>query len=516
MPIIIDTRNEDPSITRNVVNSIIKNLTKWLSLPKDLRIEYWGDIGSAHQTGSGVDDVQNDIKLTSDGKITVDVDEDYDEDSLINQVTKQKEEPPYWVDPALEFMLRPIRTQSVIQLSFTYRAPTKTAANRFRNNIKMLAASGRETHVHELAYHVPVPLEFVVLAGDIHAKRETVAPYGEKFGTYLKNHTKATLTTISVDGRRPTLVVAERQLPVLGWFEDIVTQKPSKDDESPTYNVTFDYKVQYQRIIGFVIDHPIMVHNQLLDSRLWSSEPQYSLEQRLFKPGMMQDHTVNLQRLYNPIKPNIAGVRIPEYDPWLPRVLPSYTVSMFTIMLGLPTVTTTPQRLMSFGDIQDYTINPLVYKFMLDEAPWMGKRYRSFFQIDIYRGDQLIEPGGISCTVEDNQLVVYYTGELDLRKTYHIRLSTVMSWDALDDRAKDAMKEHGRATWEFLVAGTDEGGTSWGVRPDDPDFVYGTYLPGDIIQKELGKWQPDHYDLSGGIDIRLIEFLSIISRNRGQ
>ena len=47
----------------------------------------------------------------------------------------------------------------------SYRAPTRTAANRFRNSIKMLAAGGRETHLHELQYHIPMPHEFIILAG---------------------------------------------------------------------------------------------------------------------------------------------------------------------------------------------------------------------------------------------------------------------------------------------------------------------------------------------------------------
>ena len=91
-----------------------------------------------------------------------------------------------------------------------------------------------------------------------------------------------------IDGSKPTLVISERQLPVLGWFGEIVVSKLGKDDESPTYTVTFDYNVQYQRIIGFVIDYPLMVHNQLLDGRLWDDSPRYALAQRSFRPGVMQ------------------------------------------------------------------------------------------------------------------------------------------------------------------------------------------------------------------------------------
>lgn len=510
--ILIDVRNDDPSITRNVVNSVIKNLTGWLSLPESLRIEHWGDIGAAHQVGSAIDDTTHDIKLTSDGKITVEVDEDFDDDSIINQVTKQREEPPYWVDPTLEFMLRPVRTQSLLTLSFTYRAPTKTAANRFRNNIKMLAASGREQHVHELHYHVPVPIEFTVLAGDIHRCRETVAGYGDKFGKYLKDHTCAALTTISIDGRKPTLVIKECQLPVLGWFDSVIVQKASKDDDSPTYTTTFDYHVQYQRIIGLVIDHPIMVHNQLLHNDLWSDKPQYSVEQREFRPGMLQDHTVTRQRLYNPIRPNIAGVRVPEFDPWLPRVLPTYTISLMTLMLGISDKD--QGRLMSFGDLTRYTFQPDVYQFMLDEAPYMCQRYRSLFQMDLYRGDMLVEPGLLETRVENGHLVVYHPTAVDLRRQYHLRLSVVMAWDVLDDRAKEAMKEHGRATWEIISAGMDEGGTAWGPRPDDPEFVYGTYLPGKYIEDALGKWIPKHAQIDNDHDYRLVEWLSIIAKDR--
>lgn len=517
MSMIIDTRNDDPAITRNVVNSIIKTLSGKLSLPQLLRIEYWGDIGSAPQSGSSTDGAADDVKLVTDGKITVDVDEDYDEDSLINHAVKQREEPAYWVDPLLKLMLRPVRTQSMVQMSFTYRAPTRTAANRFRNSIKMLAAGGRETHLHELQYHIPMPHEFIILAGDVHNKRELQGGYGDKFGKYLKDHTHATITTISIDGSKPTLVISERQLPVLGWFGEIVVSKLGKDDESPTYTVTFDYNVQYQRIIGFVIDYPLMVHNQLLDGRLWDDAPRYALAQRSFRPGVMQDHTVKLQNLFNPPKPNIAGVRIPEFDPWLPKVLPSYTISMMTILLGIdPPTEPGPIRLMSFGDLGGYGIDDKVYDFIKDEVAYLTKRYKSFFQLDLYRNDNIVEMPVLECKVEGDDLVAYLAGDFNVRDMYHVRLSTVMDWDALDERAREAMKKHGEATYKILSEGGDEGGTLYGpsLKPE-PDFIYGTYLPGDYIEKELGKWLPTYNNPDLGADFRLVQFLSIISRPRG-
>lgn len=517
MSILIDTRSDDPAITRNVVNSIIKTLSGKLSLPKMLNIEYWGDIGSAPQLSSSVPGTSDEIKLATEGKITVDVDEDYDADSLLAHATKQAEEPAYWVDPYLKFMLRPVRTQSMVQLSFTYRAPTRTAANRFRNNIKMLAVGGRETHLHELSYHVPMPHEFVILAGEIHKCREAQGGYGDKFGKYLKDHTRATITTVSVDGAKPTLVIAERQLPVQGWFGEIVMGKASKEDESPNWTLTFDYNVLYQKIIGFVIDHPIMVHNQLIHGDLWDDKPAYTLTQRRYRPGVVQDHSIRLQELYSPPRPNIAGVRIPEFDPWLPKVLVPRTISLMTIMLGVqPPSSSGPIRLMALGDIQDYEIDPDVRQFILDEAPYMTHRYRSFFQMDLYRNDLIVEMPALTCVVEDNDLVVYMDADYDVRDQYHLRLSTVVSWTVLDERAQNAMKEHGQATYKFLTEGSyDEGGTLWGPRPPEPDFIYGTYLPGDYIEKELGNWIPDRPGSNGVSDMRLVQFLSIIARKRG-
>lgn len=522
--VIIDTNSDGPAIERNIVNSLIDSLLPRLSLPKGVKVDYYGETNVSHQPGSAVDD-QEQIRLTSDGKITVDVNDDYDEDSLISEAIHDLEEFPFWVDPNLQFQLRPIRTKAMMQLTFTYRAPTRTAANRFRNNIKMSATSGRETHLHELEYHVPIPVEFMIMSGIIYKLRETQGGYGDTYGAWLKKHTHAAFTTVTVDGGKHRLVVAERSAAVQGWFESIVTNKPERDDGTGTWTTTFDYYLSYQRIIGWAMEYPIMIHNQLLAPDFHDYEPNYNLDRINARAGYFQKQSFTLERLYGKPNPNIAGVRIPEFDTWLPPMVKGGTVSLLNMMIGV-----SPDNLnylMSFDNLGDYSIDPDVYEFLQHEAPWITSKYGSFFQVDVYRNDDLLEDGIFTARVDyDRGLVIESINELDIRSQYHVRLSVVMDYGLLDERARKAMSEHGWATWLLLKDMGNETGTKWGQQPKEPDFVngpHGPYIPHKVVEDMLNNIQDgiggkitanENYDLD--YSHRHVQFLSILVENRGE
>lgn len=536
--VIINTNSDGPAIERNIVNSIIDSLTPMLSLPKGVRIDYYGETQVAHQPGSAVDDDKQQVRLSSDGKITVDVNDEYDEDSLIAEAIHEIEEPPHWVDPSLQFMLRPIRTKALMQLSFTYRAPTKSAANRFRNNIKMLATSGREMHLHELKYHIPIPLEFVILSGIIHKLRETQGGYGDTFGKYLKDHTVANLTTVTVNGNKQRLVSAERMATAQGWFESIVTNKPERDDGYGTWTVSFDYYVSYQRVIGWSLDYPIMVHNQLLPPNVHDYEPSYHIDNLNANMGVLRHNAHTMERLYTKANPDISGARVPYFDTWYTRNKPHSTIALMTVLVGLDNDNLT--SVMNFSQVDPYEFNEDVYKFMLDEAPYMTSRYKSFFQLDLYEGDYLLEPGNLRATNVNGELVVTYNKPLDIRKQYHVRLSVVIEHALLDERAKDAMSEHGLGSWEIIKDLGDEGGTQWGRPPiwdkpeswfpgdnkwdDGPNFIDmpdGPYLPGKVIEDILDQVKDGLLgggEAITGIDLdimnRYVQFFTVIVNKR--
>lgn len=431
------------SVERPVIFSIVRELLEITELSDKTSISFYDDEGKAAQVGSLINpypDRRN--KWPFDERVRIEVEEDFDPGYAYSIHTKQPEHIPIFKDEDIGAIIRPIYSPTKVVINFTYRARDKNQAMRWRNNIRGKAAMFRDVNLHEISYHTHLQEEFIVIIKELHRLRENVAGYGESFDTYFAQHLsdKASIKT-NLGGKAVLWGVDERQIRVQGLFDfEGAPEKGEKDGTNDAWSVTFSYKFEYQKPIMMNMVYPIVVHNQVLSSKYRPTEKVYRLED--------QNRSFSLSnRAYNAFESDTKvltykgndGISIPAFDEFAPKsILPS-TVNVMTCLVVVDTaVGGNPRKLMNLGDLGEVSLNPTVLDFIRQmEYPFLGKDYHSVFSLSLYRHGTLIESGSLHI---DQNLDIYSNYDLDLRKTYRIRLGLVTNFTYLRKEALDRIR----------------------------------------------------------------------------
>lgn len=429
------------SVTRHVTQSVVERVKELTAIPVDVPIRFPGSLARMYQNGSTVSsEEKNQFEHAS--KIAITVQEEYQEESTLSLPVRHTDMRYIFEDDKANIFLKPIYSYTTTTINFTYRGQTRSQVERWRDDIRVRLSDNRQAHLHELSYHYPLPKSALVILHHLHSLRENQAGYGEDFKTYLKNHLTyhaTTLTTLA--GTEPLLVIRERQVGIQGWFEFIEPPEADKDDGGSSWTVSFSYKFTYQKPVSTHFKYPLVVHNQFIDHRFYSDKPAYRLNRDILKPGD-QRHVFNrLEDMFEKPADPISGLRYPVFDDWIPTQLPPHTASVCTWLIGLEP--TDLQAVVDLKDLGDHELVPVFKRFLKHEAPYLTKRGQSVVYFTLFEEDL---PMNDDVLTIDSDLNVRTTRPLDLRKTYHLRMSFITEFSLLTARARDAMLTHGFST----------------------------------------------------------------------
>lgn len=460
------------SVERPVIFSVVKELLEITEISDKTNISFYDTEGKAAQVGSLITkDPEKRNKWPFDERVRIEVDEDFDPNSFYSIHTKTPEHIPVFRDDAIGAVIRPIYSPTKVSISFTYRARDKNQAMRWRNNVRAKTAMYRDINLHELSYHTHLQEEFIVIIKELHRLRERVAGYGDSFDTYFAQHLsdKASIKT-NLGGKSVLWGVDERQVRVQGLFDfEGAPEKGEKDGENDAWSISFTYRFEYQKPILMNMVYPIVVHNQVLSSKYRPVEKAYRVEDQSRSMSMSN-------RAYNAFESDTKvlthkgndGLSIPAFDEFAPKSILPTTVNVMTCLVVVDTTPgANPRKLMNLAELGDTNLNPSILKFMKDvEHLFLGKDYQSIFSLSLYRHGSLLEEN--SLTVDSN-LDIYSTFDLDLRKTYRIRLGLVTNFTYLRKEALDRIQAFGKLNPGFgdiLVNCIDGSISKYGTHPD--------------------------------------------------
>jgi hypothetical protein len=431
------------SVERPVIFSIVRELLEITEVSDKTPISFYDDEGKSAQVGSLINaDPDKRNKWPFDERVKIEVEEDFDPAYMYSIRTKQPEHIPIFKDDDIGAVVRPIYSPTKVVINFTYRARDKNQAIRWRNNIRGKAAMFRDVNLHEVSYHTHLQEEFIVIIKELHRLRENIAGYGETFDTYFAQHLsdKASIKT-NLGGKAVLWGVDERQIRIQGLFDfEGAPEKGEKDGTNDAWSISFSYKFEYQKPILMNMVYPIVVHNQVLSSKYRPTEKAYSLED--------QNRSFSLSnRAYNAFETGTRvltykgndGISIPTFDEFSPKsILPS-TVNVMTCLVVMDTaINGDPRKLMNLGDLGEVNLNATVLKFMKQiEYPFLGNDYHSIFSLSLYRHGTLIDTGSLHV---DQNLDIYSNFDLNVRKTYRIRLGLVTDFTYLRKEALDRIR----------------------------------------------------------------------------
>lgn len=440
------------SVERPVIYDIVRQLLDITQISHKTPIMFYGDENKAAQKNSSLArDGLTENYWPFNEKVYIEVDEDYEKDRILSTAVRKPENLFIFKDEALGVAIKPVYSSSDVSIQFKYRASDKNQATRWRNEMRTRVSMMRDINLHELTYHYHLPELFVVIIREIHRLRESNAGYGESFEEYFTKYLTINASLINnFAGNGELWAISERQIRVQGYFDfDDVPDKPEKEGDHDNWTVSVNYRFRYDKPIECHMTYPFMIHQQELDSRFWSTEQAYTLEQQnkvytLSSGHFSQFESDQINRTYASNK----GVTIPAYDEFAPAAILPSTLRVFTALTSLDP--SNPLFLFNLSELGDVQLDPEVLSFIKNsEYPYLGTDYESIICLCLYEGKYAKKSGSLYV---DRNLNVFSTTAMDMRKEYRVRMSMVADFLYLDKDAIVRLGQYPDAAIKILAA----------------------------------------------------------------
>lgn len=431
-------------VTRPVVLDIVRQLVHNTRLNPNVGILYPGAEERVPLNQTTLENQDDTVKFTQEDMLLIDVTETLEEEAILTRAVLREEQPPFWKDDKLGIAFKPVYAHAYVDLSIHSRFRDKASAMRWRDEMRNKISMMRDTILHKASYSFTVPEVYWVILNEIHRLRENQAGYGEDFRTYLEKHKAPYLSEVTnVGGKVERFAVKETQQRIIGLFDfKEEPEKGSKDGEGDTWSIEFTYRFEYDKPIAVVMTYPLMVHNQLLRQKYRPKREDSPSNHLRDQPQRYAKSILHLSEFesdkeYYHWKKHEKGLAVPDFDEFFPEWIPEGTWRVVTYMLAL-----TPRDRRDLVNIKEMPkvqfLDKVIHDWLLEsEVNYLSKPGESVFNITVYEDYEHL---GYQNFHIDPDFNVVANHNLDLRKTYHLRLGVYWDWDKLTDEARDRIR----------------------------------------------------------------------------
>jgi hypothetical protein len=413
------------SVDRPVVTKVIRDLMNVTRISPQTKINFFGMDQAAPQAGSTLGELGVETRWAYDEKVVVEVSEEFNVDNILASSINLKDVRPIFEDNQLGVSIQPVYALTQVKVNFKYRASDHHQAHIWRNMLRgRVSAMLNTVMLHEVEYDYNIHESLLDVIANVWVLRERIDGYGDSFGDYLTSGLTSNVHLLSSqNGETRVWSAREKQGRIQGYFTfEGIADKPEKDGDHDNHMVSAEYSFQYQKPLFLHIQYPMVVHNQLMPEaflpieRVKAPEEQplrYSLSGRMlanFESGQRQNQHKGFE-----------GVTVPEYDDFMPGAILNTTVKVITVAV---TITEEDRKtLLNLQDLATHALNDQVLEWLgFEEYAFIIKNYQSIVQLNLYEDTYLQSDDKL---VIDSSLNVSAVADLDLRKTYHLRLSLV-------------------------------------------------------------------------------------------
>ena len=433
------------NISRPVAMSVARDVMRVCNIAGDTPLYMKGEFDTINQPGS-VTGGGDDVHFESGKRMIVTCEDSLKNDSVMQQVVRQNDLPPILEDRKLGVSLRPVYMKSDVILAFKYVCATRQEAIRWRDEFAVKRAENRTSISHEVEYDIPISDGTIALLAHLHERREAIAGYGESFSQWFQaiQLKKVTMAgTRDGNNKNLTLVVHEKQAQITGWFDFTDIPKERKVNGNSTWEIEFNYNLTYDRCTHLYFVYPMVVHQQHIGADYFDAKPRFGVEE-LQKTGSIGITALDMMNEYVNYFPEPAGgLRVPYYDEWSPpkSSQPPFSVPIMSWMIVLDP--DDPQDILDLTTLPDMMFVTEIDTLLRETHAGLTTRGQSPILFTLFSDDN---PMAESVITIDEHLRVRATRPLDMRKSYHLRLSFVTDYTQLSKATVLTMKTHALAT----------------------------------------------------------------------
>ncbi len=445
--IAIDCGDSYDSVIRPTVLTVVEQVKKVTGLGR-VKTLFTGDPNNTPQVGSQIDNPEKDVTFTNQEYLQLEVRTEYMDSDLLTNNVFNRNNIPLFRDIDLGVYMAPVVGHTRATISVRYKAQSRNDADRWLSEIKRRTAQGFKELTHDVEYHYLIPRELLVILDQIHKKREAVAGYGEDLNRYITDHFHEKVTWFTnQSGQRKALGVREKQTGILGYFNFDSLPEIEKG-ETGNWISQFDYIVEFDRPHSVVMQYPLVVHNQLLDTKYFDDTIDFNQTLELylssvFNQGM--DVIVNRHRL--PALSTLLGYAVPAFDEWLPQEVPMSTTTMARILLAVDA--DNPRYLCNIGELGDFALIDEVIAYLKRRHDFVTTLKASPIFFSLYQDNTRMSDTVMQM---DDQGNLFTTVDLSLRRVYHLRVGIFNDLSLLNEKVLEDLRMDGEFAKILLIA----------------------------------------------------------------
>lgn len=440
MPIItLPTPHLRTSVERPIAYSVLRRLMEFTQISHRTPIRYYGDEALAAQQNStisgtsaansaplGVKGERNGAMGVGENRwpfseqVSIEVDEAFRKERLNAYHTHKPGVLPVFEDKALGVYIKPNYRTVDVTIRIKYRAVDKNQADMWRNRLEGLSIGYDEQLLHRLDYHYCIEDSFQEIIECVHTLRENKAGYGEDLAAYVAPRLSPKVSVIAnFNGISNALVVSETQGRVVGRFDfQGSPEKAERVGNSSAWEVTCSYLFSYEKPIEVSMQYPLMVHNQMMPRKYLPKTQAYNplLVEQSRNRGYSDWRGSESDSIIHQLSGD-DGLQIPSFDNYTPSDVIDSTVRVLSVLTAI-----TPEdkrSLVNLKDLGQFVFEPNMLEFIRSERQWITKAYQSIFALSLYENNFLMPFNVLQL---DDDLNVVATRDLDVRKTYRVRL----------------------------------------------------------------------------------------------
>lgn len=430
------------TILNNAYFKIINDIVEATKIPYSTVIAVHKDIDytlTDHKTNETGVEKKNLPSTASLRRIQASITEEYNEDELTTTAVHQVSAFPIFEDRDVSVFVFPIYVKSDITIEFNYFTPSKTEANRIRDDIRIRLSQTRNISLHDIEYDILVPEIVEDFIEDVYNLKNRLVP--QPLEQYFRDHStkRMHLITDMANAENARIAIYEKQVRIVGLFDfSSMPEKVEADNENSTYKVSFSYKLSFDvpRAIG--LRYPVMICNKLLPSKyikFIEDNKVNSMEEQKRNLGYTQSlhalsHFESHRQLENRIDINYP-INIPAFDDFNTRQGHKGYVIISSFLTEIDE--TDKRTLLNLREIDPFYIPEKLLNFITTtEYPFIKNPYMSFLFIGIHQDDSYFDAG----TVVEPNLTIKSVNQLSLMKPVRVTLSIIIDLTMLD---KDAI-----------------------------------------------------------------------------
>ena len=375
-------------------------------------------------------------------RISANITEEYNEDELTTTAVHQVNAFPIFEDRQIDVFVFPIYVKSDITIEFSYFTPSKTEANRIRDDIRIRLSQTRNIGIHDIQYDILLPDIVEEFIADVHTLKNRLVP--QTLEEYFREHStkRMHLITDMANKENAKIAIFEKQVRILGLFDfSSMPEKVDADNENSNYKVSFSYKLSFDvpRAIG--IRYPVMICNKLLPAKyvqFIEDAKVNSIEESKRNLGYTQSlhalsHFEAHRQLENRVDINYP-INVPAFDDFHLRQGHKGYVILASFLTEVDE--TDKKTLLNLREIDPFYIPDTLANYIANgEHEFIKHPYMSFIYIGIHQEGALFDAFG----EVDQNLTVRSINELNLFKPVRVTISIIVDITMLDKRALDRL-----------------------------------------------------------------------------